>query len=145
MSAATVGVLSTILEDGYPFGSLVTFAIDAEGRPIFLFSKLAEHTTNLAARRQTSLLVLAPAPEPAHPLDRARVTVVGQCSPVPTEDVEGVRRTFLARRPEAEAYAGFADFAFHRLEPARLRFVGGFGQMAWVSGEQYRQGPWESR
>src|SRR4051812_15048566 len=32
---------------GYPYGSLVTVAVDAQGRPLFLLSELAEHTGNL--------------------------------------------------------------------------------------------------
>ncbi|HSO35739.1 MAG TPA: DUF2470 domain-containing protein, partial [Labilithrix sp.] len=35
-------------------------------------------------------------------------------------------------------YVDFKDFAFYRLEPTSLRYVGGFGRMSWVSADDYR-------
>ncbi|KAL2932759.1 Zinc finger and BTB domain-containing protein 9 [Bienertia sinuspersici] len=42
---------------GYPFGSLVDFAPDAMGHPIFSFSPLAIHTRNLLADPRCTLVV----------------------------------------------------------------------------------------
>jgi hypothetical protein len=39
-------------------------------------------------------------------------------------------------------YASFADFGMWRIEVAHVRWVGGFGRMEWVSGEEYRRSPW---
>jgi hypothetical protein len=49
-----------------------------------------------------------------------------------------VRETFLAHQPTASYYVDFSDFAFYRLEPTALRYVGGFGRMSWVSAADYR-------
>jgi hypothetical protein len=43
--------------EGYPFGSLVDFAPDRMGHPIFLFSPLAIHTRNLLNEPRCSLVV----------------------------------------------------------------------------------------
>ena len=45
-SQATSATLSTIARDpvGFPYGSLVTVAVDDAGRPLLLLSELAEHT-----------------------------------------------------------------------------------------------------
>jgi putative heme iron utilization protein len=44
----------------------------------------------------------------------------------------------LASQPSASYYVDFKDFAFYRLEPEALRYVGGFGRMSWVTSEDYR-------
>ena len=43
-----IGTLCTIAREpaGFPYGSFVTFAIDA-GNPVLLISEMAEHTKNL--------------------------------------------------------------------------------------------------
>src|SRR4051794_35694021 len=53
------GVLSTLALDpaGYPFGSVATYAIDGDGRPIVFVSTMAEHTRNAAADARASLIV----------------------------------------------------------------------------------------
>ena len=71
------------------------------------------------------------------PLSVARVTLLGPCRPVPEADREAARATFLAAHPDAEPYASFKDFAFHRLDPIAVRYVGGFGRMSWVSAADY--------
>ncbi|APR84514.1 Putative heme iron utilization protein [Minicystis rosea] len=130
--------LSTIARDpeGYPYGSLVTVA-DDRGRPLLLISQLAEHTQNLTSRAEASILLAEVAPPNASPLSVARVTLLGPCRPVPEADREAARAAFLAVHPDAEQYASFKDFAFHRLEPSAVRYVGGFGRMSWVSAADY--------
>jgi putative heme iron utilization protein len=136
---ARSATLATLARDpaGYPYASLVAFAVDHEGRPLLLLSKLAEHTENLAARPEASVLVTE-SPNGSDALSQGRVTILGRCEPVPKEETAGVRATFLAAQPGAAQYVDFADFAFYRLEPTALRYVGGFGRMSWVSAEDYR-------
>ena len=48
-----VGALATTLVEGKsPYASLVTYACDHQGQPIFLFSALSDHTRNIAADPQ---------------------------------------------------------------------------------------------
>lgn len=137
---ARSATLCTLAVDpaGFPYGSLVTIAFDGEGRPLFLLSKLAEHTTNLVASSQASVLVSEPAGTHAEPLALGRVTILGLCARVPTDEVPAVRATFLEAQPSASYYVDFGDFAFYRLEPQALRYVGGFGRMSWVDAGAYR-------
>jgi hypothetical protein len=111
-----------------------------------LLSELAEHTANLAERPEASLLLVeappakvAPDPEGDDPLDRARVTILGPCRRAPEGEVAAAKAIFLEAHPSAAEYAGFKDFSVYRLEPAALRYVGGFGRMAWVTAEAYRE------
>lgn len=140
MLSARSAALCTLARDpdGFPYGSLVTLAIDDLGRPLFLLSKLAEHTQNLLARPEASVLVSEPLGSHDQPLALGRATIIGLCEPVPKEEQGAVRETFLAQQPSASYYVDFADFGFYRLEPRALRYVGGFGRMSWVSADDYR-------
>jgi putative heme iron utilization protein len=137
---ARSATLSTLARDpaGFPYGSLVTVAIDAVGRPLMLLSTLAEHTGNLLARRETSILISEPLGTHAEALALGRVTILGTTTAVPEEERASVREVFLAAQPSASYYVDFKDFAFYRLEPTALRYVGGFGRMSWVTPEDYR-------
>lgn len=132
--------LSTIARgavEGYPYASLVTVAVDAKGRPLLLLSRLAEHTQNLLHRPEASILLTEPLDRHAQPLALGRVTLIGPCRAVEAADVEGARATFLAAQPDAAYYVDYKDFAFYRLDPIALRYVGGFGRMSWVTAEDY--------
>jgi putative heme iron utilization protein len=123
---------------GFPYGSLVTVAVDAEGRPLFLLSELAEHTGNLHARSECSALLTEPLGSHDQPLALGRVTILGRCTKVGDNDRGTVRERFLSKQETASYYVDFKDFAFYRLEPEALRYVGGFGRMSWVTSEDYR-------
>lgn len=122
---------------GYPYGSLVTVAWDPAGRPLMLLSRLAEHTQNLDDHPEASMLVTEPPGRHEEVLARGRVTLLGPCTKVPASEVADVRVTFLAAQPRAAYYVDFEDFAFYRLLPTALRYVGGFGRMSWVGAEEY--------
>jgi putative heme iron utilization protein len=140
VDAARSATLCTLAREpaGYPYGSLVTVAVDGLGRPLFLLSNLAEHTGNLRARPETSVLLTEPLGTHDQPLALGRVTLLGRCSRVAAGEASLVRAVFLAKQPGASYYVDFEDFAFYRLEPEALRYVGGFGRMSWVSPDDYR-------
>jgi hypothetical protein len=137
---ARSAALCTVARDpeGFPYGSLVTVAIDEAGRPLFLLSELAEHTGNLHAHPQASVLLTEPLGTHDQPLALGRVTILGPCAKVIAGEADAVRATFLAQQPSASYYVDFEDFAFYRLEPLALRYVGGFGRMSWVTADDYR-------
>ncbi len=136
VDTAQSGTLCTlsVSPEGYPYGSLVTFAIH-EGNPIFLVSQLAVHTQNLNACERASLLVAEAGPE--NPLALGRVTLVGTCTPVSDTDRDSVRSTFLEKNPQAEFYVDFADFTFFKLQVESIRYIGGFGRMSWVDATEW--------
>ena len=134
-AAQTRATLSTLTAEGYPYGSAVSYAVDHEGAPILLISDMAEHTVNVRGDDRVSLLVAADTPEGADPLSTARMTLVGRMHLL---DDPGERRdAYLAAHPYASYYADFTDFGFWRLDVEQCRFVGGFGHMSWVGGEEY--------
>jgi putative heme iron utilization protein len=137
---AKSATLSTIALEprGFPYGSLVTVAVDVVGRPLLLLSELAEHTRNLQACPDASVLLTEPLGTHDQPLALGRVTILGPCARVSAAEQTNVREAFLKQQPGASYYVDFEDFGFYRLEPTALRYVGGFGRMSWVSADEYR-------
>src|SRR5277367_1806116 len=91
-----VGSLSTISRklSGYPFGSVMPYALDDTGRPVFLISSMAMHTQNLVEDPRASLLVTQT--ENADPLGSARLTLMGDVSKLSAEEVIAIRPLYLA-------------------------------------------------
>lgn len=135
VSRERVATLSTHSRhfEGIPFGSLMPYAADRAGRPVFFVSSMAMHTQNLQADWRASLLVAQPCPE-SDPLQAARVTLLGSVEQV---DPDEVREMYLQRHPNARQWQHFGDFSFYRLYPSGVYYVGGFGEMGWVSSEEY--------
>jgi putative heme iron utilization protein len=123
---------------GFPFGSVALYAVDTAGRPSFLVSTMAMHTQNLLADPHASLLVTQPGWND-DPLAGARVTLVGTVAPVPRGETETLRKAYLARHENARHWVDFDDFGFYRLEVVDVYWVGGFGEMGWVSAADYRE------
>jgi putative heme iron utilization protein len=134
LRAQRAGTLSTVSarHAGYPFGSVVPFALDALVRPVLLISALAEHTRNLAADPRTSLVVHAYAEDvQAGP----RLTVVGDAVPVGDSDPAADR--YLRRFPDAVRLVALGDFSFHAIVPRALLFVQGFGRIDWIGADAF--------
>ena len=133
--ASRTGALATVaVEGGFPFGSLVAYAVDDAGQPLLCLSDLAEHSRNLAADPRASLM--ASETGPGDPLALARVTVLGSVVELPDGAREAALRAYRERHPDA-FYAAFDDFRLYRLEVSSVRYVGGFGRMSWVSADDH--------
>ena len=125
------GTLATLdRHTGHPFASLVNVATDADGAPLILVSKLATHTANMEQDGRASLLLAETGKGDA--LTHPRLTVLGAFAPVARDNADEprIRWRFLARHRKSELYAGFADFAFWRMQVASAHLNGGFARAA---------------
>jgi putative heme iron utilization protein len=130
------GALATLMAgSGDPYSSLVNVAPDADGLPILLVSALAVHTKNIVADPRVSLMLDERAE--GDPLEGARIMLAGVAQRAQKEDLERVRRRYLAFHPAAEAFAGFSDFSFFRIVPSGLHLVAGFGRIVDLLPEQF--------
>ncbi|MGH8672091.1 MAG: HugZ family protein [Burkholderiales bacterium] len=128
------GVLATLSKKlgGYPFGSVLPYMLDHDARPVILISTLAEHTKNILADPRVSLLVHEPFTDvQAH----ARATLVGKAQRLVDQDA--LKPRYLRYFPNAESYFATHDFHFFRIEPHMVRYIGGFGEIHWVSSDSY--------
>ena len=140
VSLASVATLSTLSRKhpGFPFGSLMPFALDPAGRPIFLISNMAMHTQNLKTDPRCSLFI-GQAVVDGDPLGTSRVTMIGHAEPVGEHEATSVREIYLARHENSRYWADFSDFSFFGLQPVDLYYVGGFGVMGWVEAKDYKE------
>jgi heme iron utilization protein len=122
---ARSGALATLMAGtGNPYCSLVNVATAADGAPLLLISRLALHTKNIIADPRISLML--DERKAGDPLEGARVMLMGTAAKTDSDDA---RRRYLARQPEAEAFAGFGDFAFYEIRLKAAHLVAGFGRI----------------
>jgi heme oxygenase (biliverdin-IX-beta and delta-forming) len=119
------GALATLMAgSGDPYCSLVNVATAVDGTPLLLISRLAIHTKNVLADPRASLML--DERREGDPLQGARVMLMGAVAKTDSPDA---RRRYLAYQPEAEMFAGFADFAFYELKLKGAHLVAGFGRI----------------
>jgi len=133
------GTLATLSRRhaGHPFASVMPYALDGDGRPLFLISAMAMHTQNLEADPRASLLITQPGWS-GDPLAAARLTLMGEARRVPGDETPPARAAYLAWHERARYWADFDDFSLWRLDIMDLYFVGGFAAMDWVTASAYR-------
>jgi putative heme iron utilization protein len=133
-----VGTLATQSQrhPGWPFASVMPYALSEDAAPIFLISGMAIHTQNLLADPRASLLVMQSGAA-ADPLGSPRATLLGTASRIDEPSPE-LRAAYLERHPTARYWIDFSDFAFFRLDVTDVYFVGGFGVMGWVAAADYQ-------
>jgi putative heme iron utilization protein len=131
------GMLCTLSKKmaGWPFGSITPYAVAAGGEPVILISEIAEHTRNLREDARASLLI-----QDSQALDdpqaAARVTLMGYAMPVPAPYVEDARRRYLDLFPGSASYFQIHDFTLFQIKVSRVRFIGGFGEIHWLDGDE---------
>ncbi|NIJ42214.1 putative heme iron utilization protein [Parvibaculum indicum] len=118
---------------GHPLASRVALALDEDGTPVILTSKLAAHTPAIEADGRCSLLVGEPGmikEAKGDPLTHPRLTVIAEAERVAHDsDMHArLRERWLVRHPKSKLYIDFPDFAFFRLAPLRGSLNGGFGK-----------------
>ncbi len=124
MHSGRIGSLSTLSrkQPGFPFGSLMPYGLDDEGRPIFLISTMAMHTQNLQADPRASLFVTEPDTS-GDPLGSSRVTLIGNVTRVPETELAAARTLYLAGYPESKYRVDFEDFSFYRMDVLDVYYV----------------------
>ncbi len=134
LQQSAAGTLATLSCEsaGHPYPTLLPFACDVTHAPSILVSALAEHTHNLRADPRAGWLVHA-AQEDV--LSAARLTVLGEFQPYQPSAL-GVAR-YLRYQPQAQRYLDLGDFAFYRMKPERLRYIGGFATMGWLTAQDW--------
>lgn len=126
------GVLSTVSKkyEGYPFGSFVTFISGADRSIIFYASDIAQHTINLKNNSKACITLFNLSEGDKQ--DSARLSLMGDVKKI-DKDVEEISRKFIEFFPESSQYSNMHDFNFYSLNISQVRWIGGFGKIAWLS------------
>lgn len=121
---------------GFPGGSVVGFAPDEFGRPLFVFSGMSTHTQDLLVDPRCSVTIASKEFKGAAD---GRVNLMGNVKLVPNEEREACKATYLKKHPGA-FWVEFGDFNFFRMdEIVDIRFVGGFARAGSVTPEEYKE------
>ena len=125
------GVLSTVSKkyEGYPFGSFVTFISGADRSIIFYASDIAQHTINLKNNSKACITLFNLSEGDKQ--DSARLSLLGDVKKI-DKDIEETSRQFIEFFPESSQYSNMHDFNFYKLNISQVRWIGGFGKIAWL-------------
>lgn len=125
---------------GYPFGTIVDFAADGAGCPIFALSPLAIQTRNIMEDPRCSLVMQMPG---WGGLANARVTMFGDVYKLPKELQSTAGDIFQSKMSTAATVEEDTRFVSGNAEYFRMDrildiyFVGGFGTVQWVDPQEF--------
>ena len=141
------GVLSTHSKanEGFPFGSVSTHISTTLGDIVFYISDLAQHTKNLLSNPKMSFTLYQSSDNGnSHtkndPNANSRLTLLGNAEPIHKDDpnYNNIQNRFFAIHPSSRKYQNAHNFEFFKLSVSRARFIGGFGDIHWISEESWR-------
>ncbi|KAG7338104.1 pyridoxamine 5'-phosphate oxidase [Nitzschia inconspicua] len=159
-SVCTSGTLCTVSShdgiQGAPFGSFVDYVLDDEGNPVLLMNEMSMHTINIeqnalnkdSAEATCSNLVTlftqlsdtagSSAPQ-GQDVSRCSFTCRVEKIPRDAPDMDTIRMRYSLTHTYADQVMDSPKFAFYRLLPEKIYYVGGFGVMAkWVDVDDYK-------
>jgi heme iron utilization protein len=138
------GTLGTVSVDdesvGWPFLSVVPYALTVHGQPFILTANIAQHTRNMIADKRVSLMIQQQQGE-GDPQSGWRLTMIGEMEKIEKESVSEAEYEELGARyreivPKAKSYLAMHGFDYWVLRLKRLRFIAGFGRITWIPGSE---------
>ena len=126
-------VLSTISEssDSYPFGSFTTYSSNINRELIIYASDLAEHTKNILSDTRSCVTIFSLA-SGSDKQASSRLSLIGDFSKVEANDHDKYANRFVKFLPKSAAYSLMHGFNFYKLSIIKARWIGGFGEIAWL-------------
>ena len=138
--------------EGFPFGSVVPFTVDKQGRPVILVADIAAHTRNLIRDPRATLFVSDPYAE-GDPQSSWRVGLIGEMqrilpegknskylessNVIAVEEYKEIHARYVERVPKAVGYLKQHSFDYWRMNSVvTARYIAGFGKICWVEGNR---------
>lgn len=122
---------------GWPYGSLVPYALTDSGDFVVWLADIAEHTRNLQAEPRATLLVADPGYVGQGQAGPRNAVMVRAAAPTGAR-AEAAETAYFGRYPEAAALRHAHGFRAWVLVVERVRWIAGFGSMGWLSGDEWR-------
>jgi putative heme iron utilization protein len=160
-SVCTSGTLCTVSGhdgiEGAPFGSFVDYVLDDRGNPVLLMNEMSMHTINIeknalnggknGEQGVSSLVTLFTqlasengAVPQGQDVSRCSFTCRVEKIPQDAEDMDAIRMKYSLAHTYADQVMDSPKFAFYRLLPEKIYYVGGFGVLAkWVDVDDYSE------
>jgi putative heme iron utilization protein len=157
-SVCTSGTLCTVSSHdgivGAPFGSFVDYVLDDEGNPVLLMNDMSMHTINIEQNalngengQLSPLVTLFTQLSDTAGASATQGQDVSRCSftcrvekiPKHAPDMDQIRMRYSLTHAYADQVMDSPKFAFYRLLPEKIYYVGGFGVMSkWVDVDDYK-------
>jgi len=138
MRSSDVAILSTLSkkQDEYPFGSFVTYGSGID-RSIYIYaSDIAEHTRNIKNNPKSCLTIFKINNE-FDKQNSPRLSIMGDLRKVSEDDINSCKERFFKFLPDSKQYSKMHDFNFYKLHTAKIRWIGGFGQIGWLKNDNW--------
>lgn len=97
---------------GYPGGSVVGFAVDDDGRPLFIFSGMSTHTQDILADPRCSVTIAAKDFKGAAD---GRVNLMGTCELIKDAEEKAKAKEFYLQKHPGAFWVDFGDFNWFRV------------------------------
>tara|TARA_B100001109_G_scaffold56099_1_gene45373 strand:- start:1779 stop:2507 length:729 start_codon:yes stop_codon:yes gene_type:complete len=132
-------ILSTMSKkyEGYPFGSFITYVSDKNRTLLMYTSDIAQHTKNLKTNSKACVTIFNLDTE-YDKQNSSRLTLMGDLKDVSEDNIEECQERFVKFLPESKKYSSMHDFKFYKLEISRIRWIGGFGDIAWLNPKNWQ-------
>ena len=122
--------------DGWPFGSIVPYAVLPSGDAVVFLSDIAEHTKNVQRDPRVSLFLADPAAR-ERPQAGARMSMLARARMAENSEEKAAEAAYFARFPGAQAMRSAHGFRVWVLAVERIRWIAGFGEMGWIDRQQW--------
>lgn len=123
--------------DGWPFGSIVPYAISQTGSLIVFLSDISEHSKNLQADARATVFLADPAARD-NPQSAPRHAMLVRARLPEGDERAAAEAQYFARFPEAERMRSTHGFLVWLLECHRIRWIAGYGGMGWIEGGDWQ-------
>ena len=134
MRSNNIAILSTLSKkfEEFPFGSFITYVTD-QNRSFYIYaSDIAEHTKNILNNPKSCLTIFNITKE-EDKQNSSRLSIMGNFKKVTeSKDLNHCKERFFKFLPKSEDYSKTHDFNFYNLNPREVRWIGGFGEIAWL-------------
>jgi len=131
--------------EGAPFGSFVDYVLDDEGNPVLMMNDMSMHTININSDAGGLVTLFAQftgkkTEDKGQDVSRCSITGrVEKIDPETAEDIDILRMRYSIAHAYADQVMDSPRFAFYRIKPEKVYFVGGFGVLAkWVPVDEYK-------
>lgn len=135
--SAVFSTLSHKLQ-GAPFGSVSTIMLTDSGEVIFYVSDIAQHARNLQHDNRLSITLYHQA-SAGDQNTEARLTLNGHAHKLSHEQAAEYEARYFRLFPAAAAYKQAHDFYFWKMPVEHIRFIGGFGEIFWLTQQEWQQ------
>ena len=147
-AVCTSGTLCTVSSsagiEGSPFGSYVDYVLDDQGNPVLLMNEMSMHTVNIYENKDAMVTLFTQLQSKTGAgagQDISRCSVTGTIAKIDPkdDDMDAIRMRYSITHSYADQVMDSPKFAFYRLTPSKIYFVGGFGVLAkWVDIQEYK-------